>query len=300
MRIVFLGCVDFSRALYERTLGLPDVQVVGVVTRATSAFHSDFCSLAPLAGAAGIPVFLDSANRQQEMAAWIRQRAPDVIYCFGWPYLLQASVLAVPSKGVIGYHPTALPRNRGRHPIIWTLVLGLTETCSSFFIMDEGADSGDLVSQTTVPVFATDSATSLYERLKAAALNQLPELTAALVGGQVRRIRQDSSRATYWRKRGKEDGRIDWRMPSPGIYNLVRALARPYPGAHCVVSGREVKIWRTEFPSPAQWPEATVQHREPGRVLAVRANTFDIRCGVGVLRIVEHEFETVPAVDTCL
>lgn len=74
--------------------------------------------------------------------------------------------------GVIGFHPAALPNNRGRHPIIWALALGLNETASTFFKMDEGADTGDIVSQVKIPICESDYAADLYENIMCAAKNR--------------------------------------------------------------------------------------------------------------------------------
>lgn len=299
MRIVFIGCVDFSRALLVKALALSDAEVVGVVTRESSVFNTDFCSLRQMADQAHIPCFLDARNRQEEMASWIASLAPDVAYCFGWPYLLRKTILEIPLLGVIGYHPTALPENRGRHPIIWTLALGLSETASSFFFMDESADSGDLLSQRKLDVREEDDAATLYERLKEVAMNQLEEFTPLLATGTFPRIPQDHTRANIWRKRGKADGKIDWRMPANGIFNLVRALTKPYPGAHIEVAGAEIKVWCCEILSEVYLPDV-LSSLEPGRVLAANANGLDVRCGDGVVRLKKHEFQTLPQVGECL
>ena len=299
MRIVFMGCVDFSHALLSKVLTLPDAKVVGVITRESSAFNTDFCSLRPLADRANIPCFFDAGNSQEEMATWMTSLAPDVVYCFGWPYLLRKTILGIPLIGVIGYHPTALPKNRGRHPIIWTLVLGLTETASSFFFMDEGADSGDILSQKTLAVSENDDAAALYEHLKEIALNQLEEFTPLLAAGNFPRTPQDHSKANYWRKRCRADGKIDWRMPAKGIYNLVRALTKPYPGAHIEVADAEIKVWHCEILREA-YPQEKILNMEPGLVLAANTEGLDIRCGYGVVRLNKHEFQTLPQAGTYL
>ena len=90
-----------------------------------------------------IPVRYTPSINSEEVIGWISDLAPDVIFCFGWSQLFKKKLLNIASLGVIGFHPALLPANRGRHPLIWSLILGLKETGSSFFFMDEGADSGD-------------------------------------------------------------------------------------------------------------------------------------------------------------
>jgi methionyl-tRNA formyltransferase len=300
MRVVFIGCVDFSYTMLAKVVSLPSVNLVGVVTRSVSALNADFCSLSPIAQKLGVPLLIDDRNTQDKMTSWIESKTPDVIYCFGWSYLLKKEILQIPKLGVIGYHPTALPKNRGRHPIIWTLALGLKETASSFFIMDEGADSGDLISQERLVVNTTDDASSLYLKLKVCALKQVEEFTPLLARGETCRVPQDHTQANYWRKRSKLDGKIDWRMPATGIYNLVRSLAKPYPGSHCEYSGREVKIWRCENLLKHKWDDKQIAHLEPGRVISSSSEGIDVRCGDGVIRLNQHEFSELPPPGVCL
>jgi len=172
------------------------------------------------------------------------------------------------------------------------LALGLAETSSTFFMMDEGADSGDIISQEMLPVLNSDDAASLYEKLKMAASQQVTKFTSELVSGMIERIPQDHDKANTWRKRSKKDGEIDWRMPAQGIYNLIRALAKPYVGAHCLSQGRNVKVWQAVVAD--DWGESSISHLEPGKVLRSGESVLDVKCGIGVLRILQHEFEYMP------
>ena len=291
MRIVFIGCVESSARLLRRVLQVPEAEVVGVVTRRSSSFNADFQSLEPIANEHDIPCYIDTGNDQNDMAEWIRTCDPDVGYCFGWSYLLKQQILALPELGFIGFHPTKLPRNRGRHPIIWALVLGLSETASTFFFMDEGADTGDLLSQRNAPIRWTDDARNLYDRILDIAEEQAVDFTSELAAREHQRKPQNDDEANYWRKRSYEDGEVDWRMSSTSIYNLIRALAPPYPGAHCTVNGAEVKLWAAKV---ADNEFDDVRHFEPGKVLAADADRIAVKCGEGVVALQEHEFDELP------
>lgn len=289
MRIVFIGCVEFSFTTLNHLLDLEEAEIVGVVTRKESSFNADFRCLEPLAVKVKAPCFFAEGNNQTDMANWIGKLEPDVIYCFGWSYLLGIEILNIPRIGVVGYHPAALPKNRGRHPIIWALALGLDETASTFFFMDEGADSGDILSQEYVHIKPSDDASTLYKKLASTALDQINDFTKSLHLNNFNRIRQDHSKANYWRKRTKKDGEIDWRMSAKNIHNLVRGLTHPYIGAHCSFMGEEIKIWKTEI------LDSDFPNIEPGKVLKTETPHIIIKCGEGVLKIVEHEFKTIPS-----
>ena len=228
------------------------------------------------------------------LADWLRQRAPDVIYCFGWSHLLSREVLDIPPLGIVGFHPAALPHNRGRHPIIWALALGLRETASTFFIMDEGADTGDIISQVPVEISLEDNAAALYARISKIALEQIAAITADLQAGTAHRRPQPPGSGNTWRRRTKVDGQIDWRMSARSVVNLVRALSRPYPGAHCMYDERETKVWSACLTSCGQ------RNIEPGRVLALNGNRIVVKCGEDAVTLLDHEFPGMPAQGACL
>jgi len=287
MRVVFFGCVQFSFSVLSHLFSLKnaDLEIVGVVTRESSPINADFVSLVPLAEENNIPYFLARGNDQSEILDWLIRLSPDLVYCFGWSYLLKDSILRLPQLGVVGYHPAALPQNRGRHPIIWALVLGLQETASTFFFMDTGTDSGDILSQQFVPILTSDNAFTLYKKLTETACKQISEFTPQLINGNFKRVAQDHSKANYWRKRNNADGKIDWRMSARCIHDLVRALTRPYVGAHFLYKGKEFKVWQTELIGD----RAEMVNIEPGKILNVDEHGITIKCGEGLLQLIEHD-----------
>jgi len=288
MKALLIGCVMSSERALNTLLACDGIEIVGVVTRRASSFNTDFRDLALIGTANDIPVFFADEADTEEMTAWIAAHAPDIVFCIGWSYLLGQDILDIPAHGVIGYHPALLPRGRGRHPIIWALALGLEETGSSLFVMDAGADSGAIVSQRRVPIARDDDAASLYARLLDILGDQLRGICAQLATGSLKATPQDHGVATYWRKRGKDDGRIDWRMPAEGIRNLVRALAAPYPGAHCVFGGEDIKVHKVET---ADAPKDI----EPGCVIGVDGRAITVKAGIDAVRLVEHDFTRLPA-----
>lgn len=288
MKVLFIGCTQFSYSTCRFLLSRNDTELIGIVTKRKSSFNSDFCSLESVAAKVNIPCFFSDRESRHEMIPWTRHLKPDVIYCFGWSDLLSEELIRIPPLGIIGYHPTKLPKYRGRHPIIWTLALGLTETASTFFFIDGGIDSGDILNQRTVKVEPKDDATTLYEKLTRTALEQIDEFTPHLIMNTAIRIPQDETRASYWRKREKKDGEIDWQMSAQAIHNLVRALAKPYGGASCFLGGREIKIWRSAV------IDSSDQGVEPGKVLTVAHGHIYIKCGENVLKLLVHEFENLP------
>ena len=272
MRIIYIGSVEFSRRALEQLVAL-GAEIVGVCTLSQSAFNSDHCDLSEMCGHHKIPC-IDAKDINGELVLnWISARQPDVIFCFGWSKLLKPPLLSIPPMGVVGFHPAGLPANRGRHPLIWALALGLRKTATTFFFMDEGADSGDILSQCDVMIEINDDAARLYEKMTRTALKQIKEFMPRLVTGDFVRQKQDQTLANTWRKRGSADGKIDWRMSATTIHNLVRALAKPYVGAHFLHASNEIKVWKTVI------VDSLPANIEPGRVVGYNGSAPIIKCG---------------------
>lgn len=289
MKVCFIGTVEFSKQALNKLLSL-GVEVCGVVTNSQTTVNSDYADLKPTCLQYGIDV-LDTQNiNSPESVYWLLNKSPDVIFCFGWSQLIKSEILNLPKMGVIGFHPSLLPQNRGRHPIIWALVLGLKETGSTFFFMDEGADSGDILSQKKVSVYHSDDAQTLYNRIIETALLQIEGFISQLINQTFQRLKQNHSNANVWRKRGMKDGEIDFRMSTQVIYNLVRGLTKPYVGAHVVYKKENISIWK------AVEKVDNRKNLEPGLVLESSLNSIVVKTCDAAISLVEHDFKKLPKV----
>ena len=282
MRIVFIGSVKFSSDMLRQLVEM-NADIVGVCTKEESLFNADHVDLRSFCELSKIPCFYSDNINSDQTSSWIRTLNPDVIFCIGWSEIITHELLAIPPMGVIGFHPTALPKNRGRHPLIWTLVLGLKETASTFFFMDAGADSGDIISQVEIQIGPEDNANDLYKKVTEAAKKQILEFVPRLALGTIERRRQNNALTNVWRKRGVSDGVIDWRMSAESIHNLVRGLSKPYVGAHLIVNGSEIKVWKTRI-----WTESP-GNIEPGKILFITEDGPVVKCGTGAICLTQTE-----------
>jgi len=289
MRIVFVGAVEFSRHCLKEVLeNGGDVVAALTLPEEKAGFHSDYADLSDVAAQHEVSVYkLDREINHPENIKLIRSLQPDVVFIFGWSQLISKHVLDIPPLGCVGTHPALLPRNRGRHPIVWALVEGLEESGLTFFYLDEGTDSGDILWQKPFPITLEDDAGSLYERIKALASEAIREFLPQLKQGTAQRIPQDHSQATYWRKRTEGNGEIHWTAPTMKTYNLIRALARPYVGAYTYAGGRKVTLWRAKLSQDPLPSEA--RYLKPGAVFANADAEFDVRTGDGYLTVLEYE-----------
>ena len=284
MKVLFIGTVKFSKSML-RVLIKEKVEIVGVVTSLDDDLNSDYSDLRPLCKKENIPFHVTKDINSKKSIKWISSLDPNLITCFGWSRLLKKELLGIPGLGVLGFHPAELPKNRGRHPIIWSLVLGLTKTASTFFFMGEGADDGDVVSQEEIKIKAKDNSSTLYEKITKMAEKQLSTIINQLNKGIYTLSPQDHSKSNVWRKRKEEDGEIDWRMGAESIHNLVRALTNPYPGAHFFFKEKKYKVWRTRINKIKSFSNI-----EPGKVIKIKKDkSMLVKCADFSIEIIEFE-----------
>ncbi len=267
MKIFYIGCVESSYTELKLLLEKKK-NIVGVITKEKSKFNSDFVDLKPLAEEYNIPYMYVKDINEEESVKFIEVCQPDIIYCFGWSQLIKSKILNIPPLGVIGTHPAELPNNRGRHPIIWALVLGLEYTAVSFFKMDEGADSGEIISQKRIKIDYEDNARTLYDKITKTECEQIIDFTDKFEKGLIFGAEQKENEGNVWRKRKTADGIIDWRMSSYAIYNLVRALSHPYIGAAFVCGEQSYRVWKVE-----EVDGSLYKNIEPGKIVKVISET---------------------------
>ncbi len=280
MKIVLIGCVKSSELFLKKLIEMK-ADVVGVITKKESGFNADFVDLGSICRVNGIDYLYVRNVNDRDSKAYLYAKEPELILCLGWSQLLDQEVLSIPTIGCIGFHPAALPCNRGRHPLIWALALGLEETASTLFMMDATADTGDILSQELIEIVYEDDAETLYDKVMESAVMQLEKLLTEFSLGFVKKLGQSVKSGNTWRKRGKEDGKIDWRMSSKGIYNLVRGLTKPYVGAHFVYKHQEYKVWKVK-----EIITDAYQNIEPGKILQVISkNQFIVKTGENLIEV---------------
>ncbi len=281
MKIVFIGCVSFSGKALLKLLEL-HANIVGIVTKEKSTYNSDFLDLSEIAKKYNIPFkHVNDVNHPNNIK-WISEKNPEIIFCFGWSSLIKNDLLELTNLGVVGFHPAMLPMNRGRHPLIWAKVLGLQKTGSSYFFMNEGADTGDILDQKEFDISFEDDINDIYKKMIGVALKQIETFLPKLISNSYCRKKQIEDGNT-WRKRSKSDGLVDFRMNSVSIINLIRGLTKPFPGAHCLINGTEYKIWKCELGSNNNI------NLEPGKILLKKDKFIEVKTGDGSIFLIEHE-----------
>ena len=287
MKIVYIGTVEFSYHCLVEVLK-NNGEVTGIITSKNNKFNSDYQDPTPIAKKHNIPIYYCKNINSSATLEWIKNKKPDILFCFGWSQLLKKEILSIAPMGCLGVHPALIPKNRGRHPIIWSLALGLKESGLTFFFIDEGADSGPILSQRTFNISNQDNARTIIEKIKKLASFQISEFLPQLISGSYKTVPQNPEKATYWRKRSPKDGLIDWRMHSDSILNLIRALTKPYPGAQFIYEEAHITVWAAH-----EFKEKTPENIEPGKIIQIENRKPVIKCYNSAIVIDEHEPRTV-------
>jgi len=241
-------------------------------------------SCAELAARHGVLVHTDVVDAAS--ASPIGGLRPSIIYSFSYRHLIPEAVLGLAPLGAYNLHPSLLPAYRGRAPVNWVLVNGEHEAGVTLHHMVARADAGDIVGQRAVAIDDSDNALTLYRKLVPLGVELMDELHPKIVAGNAPRQKMDISKGSYFGRRKPEDGRIDWRWPARRIFNLVRAVTHPYPGAFCFVGGRRLLVWEAKIGAE------TGTRGEPGRVVRETVDgAVEIAAGEGSVIVKLAQFE---------
>jgi methionyl-tRNA formyltransferase len=291
-RVVVFGYHDIGAACLEVLLE-QGTDVVAVVTHQDDPAETIwFASVAALAISRGIPVFTPENPAEPRFVEEMGRLRPELLFSFYYRHLLPQALLELPSRGAINLHGSLLPKYRGRAPINWVLVNGETITGVTLHYMDARADHGDIIAQRSVPIAIEDTALTLSRKLTEAARRLLTDTHPLIVSGQALRIRQDDSAATRFGRRRPADGRVDWSASAWQVYNLIRAVTRPFPGAFTFLESRRVFLWAARPPGRQRAPGP------PGRVLGVgEGRALEVGTGDGVLEVLRLQWEGSDEID---
>lgn len=214
---------------------------------------------------------------------------PDIAFVVGCRILLPKDIYQIPPLGTLAVHDSLLPNYRGFAPLNWSIINGEDHTGVTVFYLSELMDGGDIVAQKHIPIKSEDSAPLVYEQVCEATVNIILEVYSLLAQGKAPRIYQDYAVGSFTCSRTPADGLIDWYQPTTTIYNQVRALTYPYPGAFTFLDAKRLMIWEAK---PVNDP-LTYKGRIPGRVINIsKSEEFvDVLCGDGILRIYKVQLE---------
>ncbi|ADL34725.1 methionyl-tRNA formyltransferase Fmt [Butyrivibrio proteoclasticus B316] len=307
MKIVFMGTPDFARAALEKIIEAGH-EVVLVVTqpdkpkgRSGELQVSDVKECALLHG---LPVFQPVRIKLPENVAELRKYDADIYVVAAFGQILSQEILDIPRLGCVNIHASLLPEYRGAAPIQQAILDGRKETGVTIMQMAAGMDTGDILTQRTIPIAEDETGGGLFDKLSALGAELIVETLPKLERGEITPVPQDEDRATKCGKLSKDMGRIQWSDDADKLRNLVRGL-NPWPSAYTSLNKKSFKIWRAKALMELEFRQMAkelgddkdgvrakaLDDKAYGTVMAVLRDSFVVLTGDGYLQIFEVQLE---------
>ncbi len=287
MRVVFMGTPEFATPALEQ-LVINHHQVTAVYTQPDRpAGRGQSLVQSPVKHAAlarQIPVMQPASLKDRAALEQLTELGPDAVVVAAYGKMLPRPVLDLPRFGCLNLHPSLLPRYRGASPVVAAILSGDEFTGVSVMLLDEGMDTGPVLSQAAVSISPIDNAGSLMSKLAQVAARLLIETLTRWSRGEIAPRPQNEAEASYCGTVAKSDGEIDWSRATVDIWRRVRAY-NPWPGSYTRWQGKQLKIIEAV-------PLCTVG-KSPGQVTALSGEkaVIGIGTGDGVLGILRVQLE---------
>jgi len=249
------------------------IAAVLTLTPELAAKRSGGVDYAPVCAEFGVPLHQVAGINEPEAAQILAAIAPDVVFVIGWHQIVRPPVLRLARIGFIGAHASYLPHNRGSAPVNWAIIRGERETGNSLMWLAEGVDEGDIIAQRRFWITPYDTCATVYAHVAESNRDMLLEVLPRLLRGERPGRPQTHTDEPVLRRRRPADGLITWDCPARMVYDFVRALTRPYPGAFSYLDGTPWWIWEAALP-----PDRGVV-AAPGEVLGPVVSPASSACG---------------------
>ncbi len=278
LRIVFAGTPDFA-ARHLAALLSSEHEIIGVYTKPDSpAGRGKKLTASPVKNIAlehDIAVFQPENFKSDEAKQQLVDLNADLMIVVAYGLLLPQPVLDTPRLGCINVHGSILPRWRGAAPIQRSIWAGDAETGVTIMQMDIGLDTGDMLKIATLPIEATDTSASMYDKLADLGPQALIDCVADIATGKAVATKQDDAQANYAKKLSKDEAKIDWTQDAAFIERCVRAF-NPWPMSHFSVAENTIKVWQTRM-------VATSHDKAPGTIIQADKTGIYVATGNGAL-----------------
>lgn len=279
-RIIFFGFSDVGynslKLLLEK-----GCNVVAVFTHETDPHEKQWFETAEsLAKKNSIPVFSPKSLKSDEWIETVRALQPDLVLSLYYRNLIPPAIFEQARLGAYNMHGSYLPAYRGRAPLNWSIINGESYCGVTLHVMEKDFDTGDIVDRQKVEIGPQEYVGDVLPRVTKAALAVLERSLDSLLAGNPKLEKQDEKQASYFGKRTPEDGRIDFTKSAREVFNLIRGISRPFPGAFFDNAGVKILIWRARI-------SESVNEEAPGTI--VSENPLKIACSDKF--IVSEDFE---------
>lgn len=277
-RILFFGFSDVGYRCLKLLLD-KGCDVIGVFTHDADPHEAHwFQTPESLAKENFIRVFKPGTLKTEKWFRKVRYMKPDLILSLYYRNFIPEEIFSQARLGAYNMHGSYLPAYRGRAPLNWSIINGEDHCGVTLHTIEKKFDAGEIVDREKVAFGPDEYVGDIQPRVAAAAVRVLERSLPSLLAGVPRLEKQDESKASYFGKRTPEDGRIDFSKSAREVFNLVRGVSRPFPGAFAEIGGRRYTIWRAK-------PLEDFKGGRAGEI--VSREPFIIACGKGALEVSE-------------
>ncbi len=291
MKIIYMGTPDFSVGPLEALIkaGHEISLVVCQPDRPKGRSKEPApCPVKECALAHGLEVFQPERIKRPEAVEQLKKYPADVFVVAAFGQILSKEILDMPEYGCLNIHASLLPAYRGASPIQYAVINGDKESGVTIMQMDEGIDTGDILSQRSVEIDKEETGGSLFDKLSVIGSQLIVETLDQLEKGALTPVKQDGSKSSHVGMLRKEDGLINWLRSAEEIERLIRGTD-PWPGAYTYFRAKVLKIWKAEVAGGSVGENKA--KAAPGYITCVDKDNFYISCGEGVLKIKELQAE---------
>lgn len=294
LKIVFAGTPDFASQILQALLKGPHV-IQAVFTQpdrpAGRGRHLQMSAVKQLALRHELPIYQPESLKDPSGTelTLLRRLEPDLILVVAYGLILPMSLLSIPKQGCWNVHASLLPHWRGASPVQQAILKGDSLTGITLMQMDEGLDTGDIISMHPCAIELRETSESLLNRLALIAGPALLAALSALEEGKISRQKQDSSKASYAPKISKAAAKIDWGKSALEIDRQIRAF-NPWPIAFTEIDQQRIRIFSAEPLSSIDNPSISSHAIVPGTITDVTQHGVDVATGEGKIRLLEIQF----------
>lgn len=286
MKIVFMGTPDFAVGALEALVEAGH-EVVAVVTQPDKPKgRGKEMQQTPVKACAvkhNIEVFQPIKIKTPEAVEVLKGYEAELFVVAAFGQILSKEILDMPKYGCVNIHASLLPKYRGAAPIQWAILDGEKETGVTIMQMNEGLDTGDMLTKVVVPIEDTDTGESLFDKLAEAGAKLLIETIPQIEAGTLEPEPQDDSLSTYAKMIKKEMGLIDWKREALVLERLVRGM-NSWPSAYTHFQGKTLKVWEAEV-------ETCEAQAVPGSVVEVTKNSIKVQTSKDLLVLKQIQLE---------
>ena len=286
LRVIFAGTPDFAVPSLKKIVDT-GVQVAAVLTQPDRTKGRGRKLAEPpvksFAQQHQLPV-IQTEQLSSDVVEEVRLLNADMMVVVAFGLILPRALIELPRYGCVNVHASLLPRWRGAAPVARAIEAGDTETGVTIMQMDEGLDTGEILSQAQCLIEPNDTAATLHDKLSELGASELIRLLPEICSHSVQPLPQNETDATYAAKLNTAEAAIDWRLPAVEIVRKIRAY-NPWPVARTRIGSLRLRIWE------AQVFEKKSVSGKPGEVLDAGKFRLDVMAGGGALRITSLQRE---------